>query len=258
MAGLTGLPGLLAAAQDDNPYWRASAMGMLGDYVSRADAVTRLIAGLSDPDPLVRMQATAALAPRLSAREAVVVQALSGRLSDPVLAVRLQAARALRQATPELLAYLDLNADQPAALFERAAMLMDRDPAAALPLLERSVSFSGGDVQVRMALAVVYSRLSQPAAAGEQLVAVTTLAPELAEGWYMLGLHHSGQGEVPAALAALSRAESLAPESPEPPFARATILRDQGRLPEAMVAARRAVELGHPQSAALLRSLSAP
>ncbi len=257
LAGLSGVSGLVSAAADPNPYWRASAMGLMADHVSRSEAASKLLAGLSDPDPLVRMQATSALSGRLSAGEPVVVRAFQERLSDPVLSVRIQAARSLRQPTPELLTYLDLNADQPGPLFEKATLLMDRDPAAAEPLLERAVAYSDGDVQVRMALAIVSSRLSKPEVAEEQLVAVTTLAPEQAEGWYMLGLHRSGQGQPEEALAALERAAALSPESPDPPFARATILRDQGRLAEARVAAEQAAALGHRQSAALLRSLEA-
>ncbi|MFT5680243.1 MAG: hypothetical protein ACI8RZ_001149 [Myxococcota bacterium] len=257
LAGLSGVSGLAVVAVDPNPYWRAGAMGLLADYVSESEAASVLLVGLGDPDPLVRMQATAALSGRLGAREPVVIRGIQGRLSDPVRSVRIQAARALHQPTPELLTYLDLNGDQPGPLFEKATMLMDRDPAAAAPLLERAVSYSGGDAQVRMALAIVYSRLSNHVAAGEQLIAVTTLAPQLAEGWYMLGLHHSGRGSVEAALAALKQAAALSPESPDPVFARATILRDQGRAAEARIAADQAAALGHPQSEALLRSLDA-
>ncbi|MDG1479518.1 MAG: HEAT repeat domain-containing protein [Myxococcota bacterium] len=255
LAGLSGVSGLVAASADPDPYWRASAMGLLADHVSRSEAASRLLVGMRDPDPLVRMKATTALSGRLGVGEPAVLQAFQERLADPVRGVRIQAARSLRQPTPELLTYLDLSADLPGPLYERAVLLMDRDPAAAEPLLERAARYSDGDVEVRMALAIVYSRRSKSAAAEEQLVAVTTLAPELAEGWYMLGLHRSGQGQPDAALVALDRAAALSPQSPNPPFARATILRDQGRVIEARLAAEQAASLGHRQSAALMRSL---
>jgi tetratricopeptide (TPR) repeat protein len=105
----------------------------------------------------------------------------------------------------ELLLHLAIAvaADQPARALElyREALALPLDPRLQLA--------------ARLNLAALQLRGGNPEEAARHAREVVRLDPELAIGWYDLGLIERQRGDLPAAIAAYRRAIALAPDHPE-------------------------------------------
>lgn len=278
------VPGLTRLATTEKlGYWRASAVRLLGEYLSHPLTKAALIGRAGDHNALVRANAAHTL--MSFAQEPDVAAVLQKLLSDESRAVRIEAAWSLRSeldtnspAGRELLVSMRFNSDQPAGAMQWGTFLLDRgNPEAALPWFEKAVSWDGHSAPLRDALAVCYSMLGRTPDAVRELEAACMIAPRDAQlryrlglalneagrmndalgalehavqlepkfsaAWYNLGLGYSQLNRPEEALTALVQAETLDETSPRPPYARATVLAKLGRTEEARRAARRAIEL---------------
>jgi predicted CXXCH cytochrome family protein len=271
---------MLALSRDPHPQWRATGVGLLGEYTHTPAVVARLEQAMTDPDPWTRFAAVGALP--VGHRGAQVA------LADATRAVRMQGARALVDSLPpehgamaELRAYLVAHQDQPDAVIELAAWQAHHGDEAAVGVLMRASVRWPREPGVARALAVALSQRGQEGAAMQVLEAAVVSRPDVAGLWDALGRSRGGAGDLAGAasallsavalepdngrtwynlglvyqamhrpqeaLEALSQAEARAPHDPDPPWATATLLYGQGRLDEAQAANTRALtrEPGH-------------
>lgn len=257
------LPELLHQLATGAPAWRAAAAAHLGPWLERPEVRAALVAALADPDGLVRFAVADALGPVAPLPE--VEPALHPLLADPVRAVRVSAGRALRgrfgpgsAQVRDYAAYLDLHADDPAALLERGSWALERreygsarmdleaaralDPASpaaldalavlaastgrqadALQLLTEAVALDADDPELRFRLALAQVEAGDPAAARRTLGEVVARHPTFLRAWYNLGLLESRDGGG-AGVQSLRRAVELAPADPEVRYALAAVL----------------------------------
>lgn len=90
------IPALLEILTDSSggPWIRANAAGYLGSFPNDPAAYDAMLHSFSDPEPLVRATAAAAIRPRAAQREAVAPELVT-LLTDPVRTVQMSAAIAL-------------------------------------------------------------------------------------------------------------------------------------------------------------------
>lgn len=276
--------GLLDMLSDDDlPYWRAVAAGLLESWAGDPLVRQRLIRSLADTNALVRLECVRALEPFVSV--AGVAEALHDRMADPIRGVRVGAAWASRGKLDmsstigaELSRFLAVNADQPAGQLQQGALAVARgDPALAARHYQKAIRWDPGSAVSRHDYAVVLSSLNRSQEAVEQLEAACKLEPSNADfqyklalgcnelgqtdraiallqaavrldpghakAWYNLGLALNSTGRTEEALQALIRAESADGSDPRGPYARATILARLGALDDARKAASKAIAI---------------
>jgi predicted CXXCH cytochrome family protein len=225
-AGRRGLAGAeralagLAADARQPAIARATALGMLPEFLGRASAPA-VEAALVDPDPLVRMAATAVVEAFPPERRA----ALAGpRLRDAVRAVRLAAARALtappRPPLPE-----DRRADLDRAVAE----------------LVRSELVNAERPEARLNLARLHARLGRPAEAEAEIRAALRLDPRFVPALVARAELLLGQERAPEAEEALAEALRIEPDGAEALHALALLRLRQGRQADGVALLARAV-----------------
>lgn len=242
------VPGLMTVFREDRPAFRAAAAAVLAGYTDRRDVQQALVAGLRDPEPLVRFAAAGSLASL--AGDPTVEQALRGALGDPLRAVRVQAGRSLRSrvepndpAVADYATYLELHADVPSGLHERAGWNLERGrTGAAVADLRKAVEMDPRSPLIRDTLAVTLARLGDAGGAASQLREAVKLDPDDATLWYRLGLAEAGVHNLPAARAALEKSAALAPDEMRTWY-NLGLVRQQLRDPSAVDALRRAERL---------------
>lgn len=276
-----------------HPTWRAVGLGVLRPWGADPEVRNRLLAGMTDADPLIRFAAVGSLPDG--------DPALSGPLKDPVRAVRVQAQRRLeRQLGPgdpamaDLRAYLEANLDQPDPAVEYGSWLMSHRDARGLETLRRAAArwpteppvahalavglAQAGDVAAAVAVldAIVEARPDDPglwdalgrarAGAGDVDGGIAALReavrrdPTRARTWYNLGMLLDSSGRVDPALDAWKRAAKADPTDPDPPWAAALAEERRGRRTEALRLARQALVAApdHPEVRALITRLEGP
>ena len=138
---------LAAIAREPNDYWRAVLVGQLAPFGRDPRVLAHAKSWADADDALMRAKVGELLAPHSDLESARVL--LEPLARDPVRAVRVSAQRALAlrrgpkgPRMKDLLAYLDANADQPAAARERGWWLLaHREPEAARVWLQRAVQW---------------------------------------------------------------------------------------------------------------------
>ena len=207
-------------AEEQNPFWRAVATGLLRRW-SLEPAVTRLLLKQTvDTNALVRGTAVLSVEPLVQQGDPVAQNAVRARLDDPIRKVRVDAAWVLRAtvntnsiAGQDLVRYLHANADQPSGLLQQAIFHLDRgNRATALACLRRAVSWDPNSPPLRHELAVVLSQEGRAAEAVAELEIACRLAPREAEYRFKLGLALNEVGKLDQATKALEEAAKLDPQ----------------------------------------------
>lgn len=216
---------LLAALADDATpgIARATALGLLASPLGEAE-VRALVAGLEDPDPLVRLAAVRLL--RVTPPD-FRLQYGTGGLADDVRAVRLEAVMSfaeLRDQLPgpartrferalkEYVLSQSIQLDRPEAwvgLGDLAAATGEFDTA--LRRYQRAIDMQPLLVPARVNMADLLRRLEDDARGREILEAGIALVPDAAALHHSLGLLLVRQRELDGALAALEKAVELEP-----------------------------------------------
>jgi len=210
---------LSLVATPEVPYWRASALGLLGRWVDDEPVRRALIENLQHRHPMVRHRAVQSLGPRVEARDPGVIDAVRSRLLDPARNVRLAAAWALRGESvldsgvaKDLDRMLRLNADQPTGQAQLAVFALARGrQEAAVEHYRRAVAWDPGSPVFRQDFAVALSGVGRNREALEQIQEAVRLQPGEAENHFRLGLAQAELGDLALAAAAMEEAARLDP-----------------------------------------------
>jgi len=205
--------------EEQSPYWRAVAVGLLGHWATRPEIASLLLSSLGHTNALVRTSAAAALEPALAASIPGVGQALDKALRDPVRSVRIAAASSLgNRLDPESAAgrefeqCLDNNADQPSGQMQKGIFcFLHGDYQAALAHFQKAAAWDPYSPPFRHQIAITLSALNRPEEARDALKEACRLNPRDAETHYKLGLAYNELGEVRSAAEELKSAASLEP-----------------------------------------------
>ncbi len=292
-----------ALQQELIPFWRAALTGVLGRTDDPIAAIPLLREGMQSDDALRRWAAAQNAGELLNEAgdENSLRMGLRGLLDDPVRSVRIAAAWALRRTLDEdhssaleLMAFLELNADQPAGAMQLGSWYFDRsngsqgelrkalewlekaaawdagsavalhgcavaksalgDSRGARKLLERAVSLQSDNAPWLYALALAVHEDGDLPRAERLLSKVCRLNPDYLRAHYNLGLARVALGRVDEGLAALGEAIRRAPRDLEFHMARVAILRDAGRHLEALARMKEAVAIA-PENRELLGAL---
>jgi tetratricopeptide (TPR) repeat protein len=146
-------------------------------------------------------------------------------------------------AVHQLLAVLDMQAGQPAAAREHAALSLKLRPEHVPTLLVL------GDA----ALA-----LRDLAAASLALERAVVIAPDLAEAWFKVALVRQDRRDLDGAIAALERALALNPERVDALVNLGIVLQEAGRLDDALRAYGRAFRLREQVFGRIAHALATP
>lgn len=220
----TVLPELIKVAQEEQiPYWRAVAVGLLRRWTHEPKTYPVFIAAAKDPDPMVRSIASRGLEMLVGQNGSGAQAALQTMLTDTSRVVRVEAAWTLRAsldtnttAGSDLLRYLTHNADQPSGLMQLGVLRMDRgDGTGALACFKQAVSWDAGSAPLRHALAVSYSIQGLSHESVKELEIACKLAPRDAEYRFKLGLAYNETGRPGQALTCLEEAAKLDPLYPQ-------------------------------------------
>jgi len=244
-------PLLALLAGNEEPYWKAAAANLLGQWVGEATVRNALLKALADPHPLVREQAVRALEPLASQPGSAAGMAVQKLLDDPARSVRISAAWALRarlpgdaQAARELQYYLSLNADQPTGQLQKGAYALANDnPQDALAHYQKAVAWDTNSAATRHDLAVALSTLGRTHEAIEQLEAACRLEPKEAEYEYKLALAWNEIGAEDKTVIALEKAVRLDPRHSRAWFNLGLARNAQGQSETALEALLRAETL---------------
>jgi tetratricopeptide (TPR) repeat protein len=245
--------GALATDRAAAPFLRASALDALRRHGREGAAAA--LASTGDPDPMVRLEAVAAL-DALGA-SAARTKAVAPLLADPVRAVRMEAARVLAgvargDLTAEQRRQLDAGlaefraaqaalADTPGAWLNLAVLASATgDRAEAERLYARALALDPGFVPASANLATLYAEVGRPADAERVLRAALGRAPGEGELHYSLGLLLAETERLPEAAEALGRAAALVPDRARAHYNHGLALQRLGRAPDAEAALRRA------------------
>lgn len=204
------------------PLWRASATSLLRRWAHEPPVTAALLAGLRDPDPLVRVMAVRSLDGLGPQLPEPLTRALDPLLDDPVRAVRVEAAWADRltvdprsRAGQDLLGQLAVNADQPAGQLQWGVWHMDRGQLdAGLAACARAVAWDGGSAPLREAYAIALSSHGKMKEALLELKAAVRLAPRHGDLQFKLALALNEAGQRAEALAALEQAVQFDADHP--------------------------------------------
>jgi tetratricopeptide (TPR) repeat protein len=280
------------ARHEEVPAWRAALIALLDPGLPNSSARQFLAESLEHENAQVRAAAIRALAPAPGS-----YSLLRTLRNDSNRLVRLDASWATLHPlhrdsanNAELMAYLDLNSDQPAGVARQAQLALterrmddavrwidkaaDWDPSAGSYHLKGRVYHASGrlpeaetalrkavDLDPRVAdhhyaLALLHAELERPHKALLALQETVKADPAFGRAWYNLGLGHAALEQLDEAIAALQKAELLMPDSPEAAYARATVHLRQNDLPHAREAINAALKI-EPDFAPALQMLQA-
>jgi tetratricopeptide (TPR) repeat protein len=245
-----GLLGILA--DDEIPYWKASAVGLLERWL-REEVVGRAVLDqTANPHPLVRGSAARTLEILVAENDTRARESVHLLLEDPARLVRSAAAWTLRDsldlqsaAGQDLRHMLQLNADQPSGQMQLAQFeAARRNLPMAIRHMETAISWDPNSPPFHHDLAMMHSLSGSTAKAIEKLRDAIKLAPREAEYHYKLGLAFSETGQMDQAIAALRETVRL-----EPRYARAwynlgLALNGQGKVAEAIEALTQGEQAG--------------
>ncbi|MBL9127499.1 MAG: HEAT repeat domain-containing protein [Verrucomicrobiales bacterium] len=211
-SAVEGLKALLTG--NEVPYWKASAIAMLGRWGEEPPVRDALKKALAHDHPLVRHRAIQALTPWAEAGEPDTARLVRERLRDASRGVRVSAAWALRgegrsgePATSELAHMLALNADQPGGQAQLAAAAAGRGAIEeAVGHYRKAVAWDPGSPGLRLDYAVALSSTGKSREALAQTLAAVRLQPQSAENHYRLGLAWAEVGDLGQAVSALEEA----------------------------------------------------
>jgi len=240
---------LAAIAADRNvpAVARASALTELALYISPAN-VSLARAGLTDPDPMVRIGALDMLE-NVSARQ--IWPLVSPLLSDPVLGVRITAASLLaavptsnqpeadrehfERAAAEFIATQRLNADRPEGRTTLGNFLMRRRLFSdAETEYKAALRLSPQYASAAINLADLYRQLGRDAEGENVLRSAIAISPEQGGLHHALGLTLTRLKQPEAALIELRRAAELEPDRARYPYVYAVALHSAGRRSDAI------------------------
>jgi len=235
-------------SNEDNPYWRAAAAGLLSRWAREPAVGNTLVHALRDTNAWVRAESIRALFPLEAANVRAVVEPIRQALDDPARNVRLAAAWALRseinpasQAGNELAHMLNINADQPTGQMQKGAYALARnDPESALAHYEKAVAWDPNSAPIRHDYAVVLAQLNRGAEAVVQLEVACKLDPSNAEYFYKLALALNETGQSAKMIEALRSAVQLDPHHPRAWYTLGLAENNAGRKEEALAALVRA------------------
>ena len=275
---------------EEVPAWRAALIVLLDPGLASSSTRQFLAKSLEHQNALVRAAAIRALAPAAGAYSLLwTLRNDSNRL------VRLDASWAtlhpsIRESTSntELMAYLELNSDQPAGVARQAQLALterrmddavrwidkaaDWDPSAgsyhlkgrvyhatgripeAETALQKAVDLDPRVADHHYALALLHAELERPQKALLALQETIKADPAFGRAWYNLGLGHAALEQFDEAIAALQKAELLMPDSPDAAFARATVHLRQNDPSRARAAIKAALKI-QPDFAPALQML---
>ncbi len=214
----SAVPALLELLEDEEiPVWRATYIGLLGNFLPERTVAGALEPFLSDPSPIVRERAIGALA-RVDPEEGMMLDAFS----DPSRSVRIAAARAATShgqgigdpgVAQEWRAYLRFNADRPQSLFLLADQAAEAGRSEDVIIyVEKAVALDRQNPQIYHQAAILLSKAGQFKAARAQLFAGWALASDDAIFPYSLGLLAAEMDDLPTAIGYLEEAVALAPD----------------------------------------------
>ena len=237
-AGRVGAPAagsLSAVAQDATQpaIVRATALDLLRQY--GVEAGPAIVAGLADPEPLVRAAAARGMA---LASPAQRIPFLFPLLTDPVRAVRVEAGRQLapipaEQMEPEL-----------------------REPFEAALAEYVTAQITAADTpEAHLNLARFWLDQSRPDLAEQAYRTAAELAPDMGTPVYSLGLLLAESGRLDEAVTALGTAAERMPDEPRVHYNFALALQQVGRAEDAETAFLQAVALD-PADPDTLRGLA--
>ncbi|MCX8109515.1 MAG: tetratricopeptide repeat protein [Verrucomicrobiae bacterium] len=205
---------------NDSPYWKASAVRLLEQWVTEPTVRRAILCLVRHPHPLVRVNAVRALESLVEANDAAVIDTIRALLNDTSRAVRVAAAAAMypdlppkSQAAAELRHFLAINSDQPGgqmmlgALEFRVGRIQN-----AYKHYAAAVSWDPNSALIRHELAILLSRMGRVHDAVEQLEIACRLDPREAEFAFKLGLAWNDAGDLNRAVEALERAVRLDPK----------------------------------------------
>lgn len=255
-AGRKGLPEgerelyAVTRRKDVSAILRASAITLLGRYQS-GGAEAAAIAGLEDPDALVRAAAVRSLASRNDLPGGDLVRRLTPLLHDPIRAVRAEAASALapvpRQAFSDpdraafdsaLAEYLEGQiavSDQPGAHLNMGVVYSDmHQNEKAEAEYQAALRIDPEFIPAMVNLAMLYDTLGKKTNAEKQFRRVIELDPNMAEAQYSLGLLLAEDpARLPEAADHLATAAKLSPENGRIRYNYGLALQKLGRAGEA-------------------------
>lgn len=278
--------------QEENPAWRAVLLSLLSPWSQDPRVRKHLQGALRSDHPLVRSAALRSLreAPEFSEETASLQD-------DPSRLVRVDAlwssvvqGKTPGSGLPELVRYLEENADQPPGALKQAQFLLargekdkaelwirkaadwDRSSAYAQFMKGRVLNLLGKNMEALGAfqeaqrlepenadyaysLGLLNAELNRSREALELLKKTVQLDPSFGRAWYNLGLAYAQSGDVEPALRALAKAEILLADSPEPAYAIGTIVLQRGDKAKAEEALGRALAR-NPQFSPALELMS--
>jgi predicted CXXCH cytochrome family protein len=201
-----------------NPYWRAVAANLLGQWASSPQVLDALITGLGDTNALVRVECAGALGPLAESGHPSATEALRDALLDDSRSVRVAAGWALRatldpasRAGSEVLHSLNLNADQPTGQLQKGLYEAARGGTNAISHFRKAVEWDPYSPPLRMQLATALSVAERHAEALAELQKAAELVPKDAEVRFQLALALNEQGDLAGAAEQLRRAVELNP-----------------------------------------------
>jgi tetratricopeptide (TPR) repeat protein len=250
------------AVGDPDPLVRSAAIRALASHEDSRPVVEQ---ALDDTSRLVRLDAAWALSPSLpdggSARQELDTY-LAGALDQPAGRFRVAQDLFNRGRTEEAIAYVRTaiawDALSPALPENLGLMLSAQGRAAeAAREFERTLKLDTTSARPALYAALAWSEAGDLPRAENMLGVALRRDPNLARGWYNLGLLQAQTGRAQEAVVSLMEAERLATGEADFPYALATVLAQLGREEEAVAAARRALaaDPNHAAAAGLLRQL---
>ena len=206
---------LAAYADEENPAWRATMLGLLSQMplTPAVEQIAEKAAG--DASPMVRAAAADLLG--------TVGKCPERLLKDSCRTVRHAAERALAPALPqdsppmgEYEETLRLQADQPAGAMQLAQLaLMRRNNGAAEAQYRRAIALDPASTVPRLDYAVFLDRMNRPVEALQQMLDCAAANPRDAEVQYRLALILAEVGQVNAARHAAGKALEINPNHAE-------------------------------------------
>jgi tetratricopeptide (TPR) repeat protein len=244
-------PLLSLLISNESAYWKAVAVGLLGQWAGQTNVMGALIKALDHPDPLVRVNAVSALAPLVEEPSGIVAEAIGRCLNDSRRNVRVAATWALRssldsrsKAAVELQHCLDINAGQPAGQMQLGQYEFARgDVPEAIQHFQKAVAWDPGSAPIREDLAIALSGADRNREAIAQLEEACRLAPREAEYRFKLGLAWNEVGNVAKALDSLQAAVKIDPRHERAWYNLGLALSANGKAEEALDALVRAENL---------------
>jgi tetratricopeptide (TPR) repeat protein len=261
---------LAAVAADGNvpAIARATALTELASRVSSKN-IDLARAGLTDPDPMVRIGALDMLENVPAGQLWALVSPL---LSDPVRGVRMRAASLLapvpmasqpqadrerfERAAAEFIAAQELNADRPEGRTTLGNFLVRRGLTTdAEAEYKAGLRLSPQYAPAAINLADLYRQLGRDAEGGNVLRAAISASPQDAGLHYALGLTLTRLKQPEAALMELRRATELEPDRARYAYVYAVALHSAGRVSDAMNVLKHSLDQ-HPDDRDTLQALT--